>query len=100
MLQGCTVGDIIDNIAPDKDKELTAEELYELVSPSVVEIAGKTSLGSSTGTGFFYDNKGTVVTNYHVIEGCTSAEIMLTNGSIYKVDKVLGYDVDRDIVSY
>lgn len=98
LFQGCGIldmSDINDVISPNK--ELTAEELYELVSPSVVEITGKTSLGSSTGTGFFYDNKGTVVTNYHVIEGCTSAEIMLTNGSIYKVDKVLGYDIDRDI---
>ena len=54
MLQGCTVGDIIDNITPDKDKELTAEELYEKVSPSVVEVTGESASMTSTGTGFFY----------------------------------------------
>ena len=54
-------------------------------------------MGTSTGTGFFYDNKGTVVTNYHVIEGCASAEITLANGNSYKVDKVLGYNKNRYI---
>ena len=98
LLQGCGNIDIDDiNYGTSSNKELTAEELYELVSPSVVEITGEAPLGTNTGTGFFYDNKGTVVTNYHVIEGCTSAEVTLANGSSYKVDKVLGYSVDRDI---
>lgn len=79
------------------EKELTAEEIFEFASPSVVEIIGKTKTGTSTGTGFFYDNKGTVVTNYHVIEGCTEATITLSNGNSYNVDKVLGYSKDKDI---
>lgn len=89
MFQSCSVD--------YNGKSLSAEKVYELASPSVVEITGKTSTGTSTGTGFFYDNKGTVITNYHVIEGCTEATITLANGKSYIVDKVLGYSEDKDI---
>ena len=95
FLQGCDLNDIGDAISPNK--KLTAEEIYDLVSSSVVEITGERINGTSTGTGFFYDKEGTVVTNYHVIEGCVSATITLSNGKSYDVDKILKYDIDRDI---
>ena len=76
---------------------LTAEDIYKLISPSVVEINASSSTMGSTGTGFFYDEEGTVVTNYHVIDGCTTAYITLSDGSTYDVISVLGYDEGRDI---
>lgn len=101
MLQGCTfddIGDIVDKITPENDtKELTAEELYEKALPSVVEVTGESASMTSTGTGFFYDDKGTVITNYHVIEKCTTASITLSNGKSYIVNKVLGYSESKDI---
>ena len=79
------------------EKELSAEEVFKLASPSVVEITGKIATGTNTGTGFFYDDKGTIVTNYHVIEGCTEATITLFNGKSYSVEMVKGYNEDKDI---
>lgn len=76
---------------------LSAEEIYTKISPSVVEISAESATEISTGTGFFFDDKGTVITNYHVIENCQTAEITLANGSTYQVDAVLGYDANRDI---
>ena len=76
---------------------LSAEEIYSQISPSVVEISAESATEISTGTGFFLDNKGTVITNYHVIEDCQTAKITLSNGSTYQVTAVLGYDADRDI---
>ena len=80
-----------------KGKDLTAEEIYTKISPSVVEVVAESATSTSTGTGFFYDTKGTVITNYHVIDGCQSAEITLADGATYKVKGVIGYDKDKDI---
>ncbi len=78
-------------------RKLSAEEIYEKVSPSVVAITAESTTSTSSGTGFFYNNGSTVVTNYHVIEGCTSAYITLPNGNKYEVLSVLGYDAYKDI---
>ena len=77
--------------------ELSAEEIYTRISPSVVEISAESATEISTGTGFFFDEKGTIITNYHVIENCQKANITLSNGLTYQVTAVLGYDADRDI---
>ena len=82
---------------PAEDVPLTAEQIYQKISPSVVEITAESDTMTSTGTGFFYDDGGTVVTNYHVIEDCQTAIITLADGSTYDVVSVLGYDEDRDI---
>lgn len=88
---------LLTNGLSGSDNELSAEEIYNKISPSVVEIYAESATESSTGTGFFLDDKGTVVTNYHVIEGCQTAKITLANGSSYQVTAVKGYDANRDI---
>lgn len=83
--------------ASAKEEILSAEELYETAIISVVEITGYLADGTSTGTGFFYDKRGTVITNYHVIDGCDTAYITLSDGTEYKVNQVLGYNAAKDI---
>ena len=84
-------------LVPTKPASLTAEDIYEMAIASVVEITGKSSNGTSTGTGFFSDKNGTVVTNFHVIDGCSTATITLSDGKTYEVKKVLGYNESKDI---
>ena len=81
----------------DEKKEVSAEDLYEKAAVSVVEVKGQYEGGTSTGSGFFYNERGTVVTNYHVIEKCTSADIVLNTGESYSVKSVLGYSKEKDI---
>lgn len=78
--------------------KLTAEEIYKKCSPATVEILVKYSNKyiTSQGSGFFID-KGVVVTNYHVIEGCTDLQITTSDKKKHKVDKILGYDKNLDI---
>jgi len=77
--------------------QMTGEEIYNKLLPSTVEIYGEGNGFSSTGSGFFIDDAGTVVTNYHVIEGCTEVSVTTSAGSIYTVKSLLGYDQDLDI---
>ena len=53
------------------------------------------NLGS--GSGFFIDPSGIAVTNYHVIDGCSSATVMLANGNVYDITGVYDYNIEKDI---
>lgn len=78
-------------------KTLNAEEIYNLLSVSTVEIVAESDFVSSLGSGFFIDDKGTIVTNYHVIEDCSEAYITANDSKTYEVKYVLGYDLNLDV---
>ncbi|MBV9175842.1 MAG: trypsin-like peptidase domain-containing protein, partial [Nitrososphaeraceae archaeon] len=61
-------------------------------------INGVPATGKSTalGSGFVYDNQGHIITNYHVIDGATTADVSFTDGNTYSA-KVIGKDPDADI---
>lgn len=84
----------------DPDREYTAVEISAEAAQSVfyIEMFGEDDtvpLGSASG--FFIDESGIAVTNFHVIRGNYSAVITMTDGSEHKVEKVLGYDEEKDI---
>lgn len=49
-----------------------------------------------TGTGFIWDDKGRVVTNYHVIEGASRVRVTLADQTDLDAD-ILGADPDNDL---
>src|ERR671926_1764673 len=86
-------------------------DVFQKVENSVVQITstksnpnqiiidnGVPSTGRSTalGSGFVYDNQGHIVTNYHVIDGATRADITFTDGNTYSA-KVVSKDPNADI---
>lgn len=52
------------------------------------------------GSGFFIDDKGIGVTNYHVLDGAIKASIKTSDGSEYEIDRVLASDKDWDILKF
>jgi len=64
----------------------------------VTIINGVPATGRSTalGSGFVYDNQGHIITNHHVIDGSTTADVTFTDGNTYSA-KVIGNDPDADI---
>ncbi len=78
---------------------LSSEQVFKKISPAVVEIQVDDAAGLYTtlGSGFFIDDQGTLVTNYHVIDGAVSGQITLEDGSVCGIDAVLGYDASLDI---
>lgn len=81
----------------NKPKKLTGEEVYLKISPSTVEIHAEGDFKSGTGSGFFVDDGGTVITNYHVIEDASAAYVTTSDGGAYEVTSVAGYSEEFDI---
>jgi S1-C subfamily serine protease len=81
----------------DDERSLTA--LFEQASPAVVFITSVSlrrdffrfnvmEIPSGTGSGFVWDDRGNIVTNYHVISGGDRAEVTLADGSTWEATLV------------
>ena len=81
--------------APDSVAGLAAR-----VSPSVVSISVKTANGGDTGTGWFIDSNGYIVTNNHVVAAAVTdngtISVTLTNQKSYPA-KIIGRDSAYDL---
>jgi putative serine protease PepD len=94
-----------------KAQALSAEQIYRLDSPGVVDISVTTDAGSqqggvspfgpsggsarAEGTGFVYDTSGNIVTASHVVDGATSIQVRFKDGSVAKATLV-GTDPSSD----
>lgn len=77
--------------------ELALIDVYERVNPSVVFIvveAGGIELNS--GSGFVYDEQGHIITNNHVVENGDAYEVVFSDGSRRRAERV-GSDADSDL---
>lgn len=89
----------------------TAEEatirLFEVSAPSVVYITTTSQqrdywtrniyeIPSGTGSGFVWDNRGHIVTNFHVIQNAFRAQVTLSDGSTWDAE-VVGTEPRKDL---
>lgn len=79
-----------------EDDERLLVNLVDRVGPAVVHIQVSTGFGSATGSGFFYDTEGHIVTNNHVVEDSTEIRVILADGSQVPAE-VVGTDPDADL---
>jgi len=88
--------------------EQTTIAVFEATSPSVVYITttrrvldlwtrNVTEVPRGTGSGFIWDEKGHLVTNYHLIEGAQSAQVRLSDQRSYDAVMV-GASPEHDLV--
>ena len=79
------------------EAERSTIAIFERVSPSVVQIAGRSENSASplegeggvrSGTGFIWDAAGHIVTNAHVVEGTATVAVRLASGEVYQADTV------------
>jgi S1-C subfamily serine protease len=85
--------------------EAQVETVYELAGPAVVHIASVSYAydffsrpvpQEGTGSGFFYDAEGHIVTNYHVVENAEELSVTLADGRVYPATTV-GEDPTNDL---
>lgn len=77
----------------------TPEELFARASSSVVRINVRDAKSESigVGSGFFVRDDSTIVTNFHVIEGAHSAEVVLKDGTKFVVSEAESFDEKSDV---
>jgi len=79
---------------------LEPEEIYEKVRLSVVTVLGKRHKYSSVGTGVIFSEDGYILTNYHVIAGCSSCDVWVkgpTGAESPYEAQLVGYDAEQDL---
>jgi S1-C subfamily serine protease len=76
-----------------------ARAVYLKALPALGAIDALDARGTpmASGSGFFIDDEGTFVTNYHVIEGAASLSVRHSSGSVHAVEGVRGYDEAQDL---
>lgn len=91
------------------EDEKATIEIFQQASPSVVHITTTSQrvvrqglrlraleIPEGTGTGFIWDEKGHIVTNYHVIRNAHSARVTLADNSTWPA-RLVGYAPDKDL---
>lgn len=76
-----------------RGQEMAPEEIAEYLSTRVVKI----TTDISTGSGFFVDDSGTIVTNYHVIDGASQIEVDMPDGARYDVKTIVDFSNTQDV---
>lgn len=89
------------------EEELANIRVYEMANESVVNITTSTVQydrffgvpipGKGSGSGSILDEKGHVLTNYHVVEDADRIDVTLANGTTYDDARLVGSDKDTDI---
>ena len=85
-------------IAPAK---LTTAQIADRATPSVVIVENFNEDGekSGQGSGYVFSSDGIIITNYHVIRGAKSLTVKIPGQEPYRVDSVLGYEIDHDVAA-
>ena len=89
------------------EDERNTIEIFRDVSPSVVFVTNVqirrslftrnvNEIPRGSGTGFIWDRRGHIVTNYHVVQGGNAFSVTLADGSVYEATSV-GSDPYKDI---
>ena len=78
------------NLSPSVVNITTLENARNLFSPDVFQVP------KGTGSGFIWDERGHVVTNFHVIQGASAARVTLSDQSEWTASLV-GAFPDRDL---
>lgn len=77
---------------PEPKKPMDTADLAEYVQERTVTVNVEKLTGSkSSGSGFFIDSEGTIVTNFHVIDLAQAISVEMDNGASYPVTEIVDF---------
>jgi S1-C subfamily serine protease len=94
----------VEQRGPLSDAERANIEIFERVSPSVVQVAARSAAnplteeegGAASGTGFVWDNDGHVVTNNHVVQNANAVAVRFASGEVAQAE-IVGVAPNYDV---
>ena len=89
-------GELTFSLTESRGPELTPQEIYRRVNPSVATVQVELDDGGAVGTGVIFTEDGYLLTNYHVVEGSRDCKVLLADNSVWKASYVTG-DRDNDL---
>jgi S1-C subfamily serine protease len=85
----------VEQRGPLSDAERANIEIFQRVSPSVVQVAAQSAANpfseegeAATGTGFVWDNDGHIVTNNHVVQDASEIAVRFSSGEAVRAELV------------
>lgn len=87
------------------NSSMSVVDAVNKVKPAVVTVSTKSVVSgvfgqqeqqSGVGSGFIIDKEGSIITNYHVVEGANTVKVILSNGKEVNA-KVVNYDATQDL---
>lgn len=74
--------------------------LIKRIKPSTVIVFAYDDKGEflKLGSGFFISQNGDIITNYHVLQGASSAEVKTSDGKTYPIIYIVADDEQSDII--
>jgi 2-alkenal reductase len=101
-----TAARTVDQRGPLSDAERANIELFERVSPSVVQVAARSAAANpldedegaraASGTGFVWDSSGHVVTNNHVVQNGSEVAVRFASGEVAQAE-IIGVAPNYDL---
>ena len=87
----------IAQVAPSVVSLYSSETIYSSVPTSTLAgISPLERLSTSQGSGVIIDKNGLVLTNYHLVDGADTINVVLSNGELHEAD-LLGSDKETDL---
>ena len=100
-IQEPTSSPVLPSLSKAKEKQIESlPSIIKRIKPSVVIVFAYNDKGEylKLGSGFFISQSGDIITNYHVLQGASSAEVKTSDGKTYPITYIVAGDEQSDII--